>query len=106
MNDPAGDSRASAELAMNLMRLSFPSGREEQIAIELVQFLASRRGSQIAGLNPDTTMEEALDMAGAGTWTTAELSRVLDLGDFKALDDEFAHMTLREFVHCAATRTP
>src|SRR5678816_4249530 len=52
----------SSEVAINLVRLCFASGKEAEIALVLAQYLGSREGSQIADLRPDTVMDDVLDM--------------------------------------------
>jgi hypothetical protein len=72
MTDALQNDSGSSEVAINLVRLCFASGREAEIALALTQYLGSREGSQIGELRPDIIMDDALDMAGADAWTSAE----------------------------------
>ena len=96
--------KSPTDLALDMVRLWFPLPQEEQIAVALMQFLATRTGNQMMDLRPETTMGEVLDLAKADGWTTAEFGYMLELAGLEAFDDELEQMTFREFVRYAAAR--
>ena len=77
-------SRSPTEIAIDFIRLCFPSPGEEQMAVALTRFLGTRADTRIVDLRPDTLMSDVLDMAGADLWTTAEISRLLELAGIQA----------------------
>ena len=88
--------KSPTDIALNLIRLSFPLPEEEQIAVALTTFLGTRADNRITELRPDMRMREVLDLGGSGEWTTAECSRMLELAGVEAFDDQFAEMSFRE----------
>jgi hypothetical protein len=98
------ESRSPTDVALDLILLCFPLPEEGGIAVALTTFLGPRAGTRIVDLRPDTTMHEVPDLAGADLWTTAEFSRMLELAGIEAFDDQFGHMTFRDFVRYAANR--
>ncbi len=94
--------RTPTDVALDLIRLYFPLPEEEQIAVALTRFLGTRADNRITELTPDIPMHEVLELGGSEQWTTAECNRMLELAGIEAFDDQFSHMTFREFVRYAA----
>jgi len=97
-------SKSPIDVALDLIRLSFPLPEEERMAVALTVFLRTRAGNRIEELKPDMPMAQILDLGGAEKWTTAECSRMLELAGVEAFDEQFRQMTFREFVRYAVHR--
>ncbi len=95
---------SATDSAIRRIRLFFPVPGEEQIAVALTKFWASRAGSSILELKPDMTMGEVLDLAKDHLWTSPEFAQMLELAGIEAFDDQFEQMTFRDFVRYAASR--
>ena len=98
------DHESPTDIAVKRIRLFFPLPNEERIAVSLTEFWASRAGPGIVDLRPDMIMGEALDLAKDQQWTTPEFAHMLELAGIEAFDDQFEHMTFRDFVRYAASR--
>ncbi len=101
-----GGANTQTEKAVELIRLYFPVPEEEQRAVSLTTFLGQRAGPGIVDLRPDMSMSKVLELAGAKLWTTAEVSRLLELAGIDAFDEQFEQMTFREFVRYSVSRSP
>jgi hypothetical protein len=98
------DPKSPTEMAIERIRLFFPLPDEEQIAVALTALFARHAGPPITEIKPDMTMGEVLDLAQDRLWTRPEFELMVESAGIEAFDEEFEHMTFREFVRYAASR--